>query len=117
MRNFKNLEIWRRSMTLVKTVYSITNAFPKSEDYGLTAQIRRSGVSIPSNIAEGCGKRTTIDLARFLDIALGSSFELETQLIIAGSLGYGNSDELREVIEELNQIQKMINTYNMALRK
>ncbi|HAB28690.1 MAG TPA: four helix bundle protein, partial [Xanthomarina gelatinilytica] len=71
MKNFKNLDIWQRSMTMVKSVYVLTDTFPKTEVYGLTSQIRRAMISIPSNIAEGCGKNSTPDLARFLDMALG----------------------------------------------
>jgi len=116
MKNFKTLEIWKRSMALVKTGYILTDSFPKSEVYGITSQIRRALVSIPSNIAEGCGKNSTADLARFLDIALGSAFEVETQIILAENLGFGNSKDINEMLDELTQIQKMINKYNQSLR-
>jgi len=116
MKNFKNLDIWKRSMTMVKSIYVLTDKFPKAEVYGLTSQIRRSMISIPSNIAEGCGKNSTTDLARFLDIALGSAFELETQLILAENLGFGNSKDIELALDEINQIQKMINKYNQSLR-
>lgn len=116
MKNFKNLEIWKRSMALVKTGYILTDTFPKSEVYGLTSQIRRAMISIPSNIAEGCGKNSTADLARFLDMALGSAFEVETQLILAENLGFANSNSIKDMLDELTQIQKMINKYNQALR-
>ena len=116
MKNFKNLDIWQRSMAMVKSVYVLTDTFPKTEVYGLTSQIRRAMVSIPSNIAEGCGKNSTPDFARFLDMALGSAFELETQLIVSENLGFVNSKDLQPLLEELTQIQKMINKYNQALR-
>ena len=116
MKNFKHLEIWKRSMSLVKRIYGLTDNFPKTEIYGITSQIRRSAVSIPSNIAEGCGKNSMADLARFVDIAFGSSFELETQLLLSKDLEYGNASELKACLDELNQIQKMINKYLQSLR-
>lgn len=116
MKKFKNLDIWKRSMALVKVGFTLTDNFPKAEVYGLSVQIRRAVISIPSNIAEGCGKNSTTDLARFLDIALGSAFELETQLLLAESLELGNSEDIQLALDELNQIQKMINKHNQSLR-
>lgn len=86
MKNFKNLKVWQNGIELVVDVYKRLESFPKEEIYGLTGQIKRSSVSIPSNIAEGSGRGSNKDFNRFLDIALGSSFELETQLIIANKL-------------------------------
>lgn len=83
MKNFKNPRIWQKGINLVVDVYNKVNNFPKSELFGLTSQIKRSAVSIPSNIAEASGRGTDKEFNRFLDIALGSSFELETQLIVA----------------------------------
>ena len=82
MRNFKDLAIWKRSFELVDTVYEISKNLPNDEKFGLTSQIRRSAVSIPSNISEASGRKTDKEFARFLEIALGSAFELETQLLI-----------------------------------
>lgn len=94
MKDFRKLEIWKRSFNLVLVIYDYTENFPKQEMYGLTAQIRRCSVSIPSNISEGCGKNSIKDLAKFVDIALGSSFELETQLLICKKLKYSAEDQV-----------------------
>ena len=89
--NFKALEIWKRSRKLVKNTYLTTKTFPSEEKFGLVSQINRSAVSIPSNIAEGCGRGTDAQLVHFLDIAIGSNCELETQfyLELVGNLSFG----------------------------
>ncbi|KAA3614618.1 MAG: four helix bundle protein [Calditrichaeota bacterium] len=86
MTNFRNLKIWQRGMKLVTTVYNLASHLPKDERYALRSQITRSAVSIPSNIAEGCSRNSRKDFVRFLEIALGSAFELETQLLIIAKL-------------------------------
>jgi len=83
MRNFRDLKVWTESMDIAKSVYSILNSLPEFEKFGLCSQISRAAVSIPSNIAEGCGKSSNKEFKRYLEIALGSSYELETQLILA----------------------------------
>ena len=84
----KELDVWKNSMDLVVDIYQLMNQLPKSEQYGLISQIQRSAISIPSNIAEGCGRKSEKETYRFLSIALGSLAELETQLIIAERVGY-----------------------------
>ena len=79
MHNFKELKVWQNARVLVKEIYLSTGNFPTEEKYGITSQIRRSAISIPSNIAEGCGRRTDKDFSHFLNIALGSAYELQTQ--------------------------------------
>jgi len=116
MHNFKELKIWQRSRALVKNVYQLTDSFPKSEQYGLTSQINRSSVSIISNIAEGAGRSTEQDFGRFLDIAISSAFELETQLIISVDLGFANNEKVDNIIKELNEIQKMIRGFKKNLK-
>jgi four helix bundle protein len=106
--NFKELKVWQRSKTLAIEIYKATNGFPKQEMFGLTQQIRKSAVSVPSNIAEGCGRGTDRELIRFLDIAQGSAFELETQLIIAADLGFLNESSSDRLAGELSEIQRMI---------
>lgn len=106
--NFKELKVWQRSKTLAIELYKATNGFPKEEMFGLTQQIRKSAVSVPSNIAEGCGRGTDRELIRFLDIAQGSAFELETQLIIAANLGFLNESSSDRLAGELSEIQRMI---------
>ena len=115
MHNFKNLKIWQKSRTLVKEVYLLTRDFPSEEKFGLVSQILRSAYSIPSNIAEGSGRATDKEFARYLNIALGSAFELETQLILAFDINYISENKLQEVQTLLQEIQKMIYSFKMNL--
>jgi len=92
MRNFQDLSIWQRSHLLTLKIYSVTKKFPKEEQFGLTLQIRKSAVSTPSNIAEGCGRGSEPQLVQFLNIAQGSSFELETQIYIAIRQHFGDAE-------------------------
>ena len=115
MHNFKNLKIWQKSRILVKEVFLLTREFPADEKFGLVSQILRSTYSIPSNIAEGSGRSSNKEFARFLDIALGSAFELETQLILATDINYLNKDKLQEIQISLQEIQKMIYSFKMNL--
>ncbi|WP_236977650.1 four helix bundle protein [Membranihabitans maritimus] len=114
MRNFKELKIWKRSFKMANEIYKVTKSFPAEEKYALISQIRRSAVSIPSNIAEGCSRNSNKDLGRFVEIAIGSAFELETQLLIAKSQNFGNS-KIDEIIDEINQLQKMMNAFKSKL--
>ena len=106
--NFKNLEIWKDGVDLAVEVYQLTNSFPEREKFGLTAQVRKCAVSIPSNIAEGAGRTTNKDFSNFLNIANGSSNEMETQLIIAERLGLISTRESEPVIEKLTSIRKRV---------
>ena len=118
MHNFKELNIWKRSVDLAVDVYHLTKSFPKEEKFGLTSQITRSAVSVPSNIAEGSGRNTNKDFNNFLGIALGSSFELETQLIIANKIGILKNDSFNSISKETIEVQKMINGFkNKILKK
>ena len=111
----RNLEAWKEAIDFVTEIYTLTREFPKEELWGLTSQIRRASISIPSNIAEGCGRTTPKETARFMDIALGSIAELETQLIIAQNLGYIDSEELITKLGKINAlvqgIKKYLNNY------
>lgn len=102
------MKVWQKAINLVTEIYVKTQNFPKEELYGLTSQIRRCAVSIPSNIAEGCGRKTNKDFANFLGISLGSAFELETQLTIAKNLNFIGLDDFKNIESELNDIQNMI---------
>ena len=106
---FKDLEVWRVSMDLVVKVYEITREFPKNEQFGLAAQLQRSAVSIPSNIAEGSGRGTRKDFAHFLDQARGSLFEVITQLEICRSLNFGDSDKINATQMEYEILGMRIN--------
>jgi len=108
MRDFKKLKVWQRSHQLALDVYKSTEKFPKSEQYGLMSQMRRSAVSIPSNIAEGCGKEGQAEFARYLRIAMGSANELEYQLILSHDLNYISKDIFETLSDEVNQLKKML---------
>ena len=108
IKSYKDLNIWKRSIGLVKDLYEITSLFPKEESYVLTSQIRRSAISIPSNIAEGFTRSHNKEYRQFLYIALGSCAELETQIIIANNLKYLEDNQLSVIIDELEIICKMI---------
>lgn len=108
MNKFKELKVWQKSIQLVTKIYIATSDFPKEELYGITSQMRRSAISIPSNIAEGAGRGANKEFSHFLDIAKGSSFELETQLIISRELGFSHNSAIDKIAVELEEIQKMI---------
>ncbi len=109
IKSFRDLEVWQYGIRLVKKIYLVTAKFPKEETYGLTSQMRRSAVSIPSNIAEGKGRQTRNEYIRFLYIASGSIAELETQIVIAKELSYIDIKMEEELIKEyLNPVIKMI---------
>jgi four helix bundle protein len=108
MHNYKNLEVWKRSVELATQIYSLTDHYPKEEKYGLVSQIRRCSVSISSNIAEGAGRGSDKEFKLFLNYALGSCFELETQLLISINLGLIAEEIQKDVLNELTEMQKMI---------
>ena len=110
---YKNLMVWQQAILLATEVYKLTSTFPKSEVYGLASQIRRAAVSIPSNIAEGYGRSTNADLVHFLYMALGSSNEVDTQMVIAMNVGYIT----REQYEAMDAINAEINAMLRALIK
>lgn len=107
MNNYKELKVWQKSMDLVELVYNLTSLFPKEEKYGLTSQIQRCAVSIPSNIAEGSGRNSNKKFRHFLSIANGSSNELSTQLHLSMRIGYVTENDLSEILKLLIEIQKM----------
>ena len=108
MHHFKKLKVWQKSIELVTQIYVITKTFPKEETFGLISQIRRCAVSIPSNIAEGSGRSSDKDTLTFLNYSLGSSFELETQLIIAANLSYVTSETSEALLAVVQEVQKML---------
>ncbi len=108
MNYFKELNVWQKAIELVTETYLKSQSFPKEEIYGLTSQIRKCAVSIPSNIAEGCGRKTDKDFNNFLGISLGSAFEFETQLIICKKLGYIMETDFKFLESEIQHIQNMI---------
>jgi len=115
--SYRDLDVWRRSMSLVKNIYALTSSFPREEIYGLTSQIRRAAVSIPSNIAEGHAKRSTKEFHRFCNISLGSIAELETQLLIAESLNYADTARVQSFLADLSELGKMLNSLLNGLER
>jgi len=107
--DYKELDIWIQARVLVKTVYVLTKSFPKDEQFSLTSQVRRCVISIPSNIAEGCGRQSNKETIHFLHIARGSLFELETQLILAEDLNYISDIDI--VLKEIERVKKLLNGF------
>ena len=112
---FKELQIWKRSRLFCSKIYNITSKFPDSEKFGLTNQLRRASVSIPSNIAEGSSRNSNKDFARFLQISIGSAYEIETQLLISSDLKFIKDKELKSSLSELDEIIKMISKFKTTL--
>ena len=108
MKTFRDLLIWQKAMVLVTKCYSVTKQFPKEELFSLTSQIRRCSISIPSNIAEGFGRETNKDYHRFLNIAMGSLFEFQTQIEIAHNLEYLSQDEFNIIYEDSGSLKECL---------
>lgn len=117
MRNFRDYDVWNKSIPFIKKIYVATAEFPGSEKFGIISQIQRASVSISSNIAEGCSRSSEKDFARFIEIAIGSSFEAESLLIVSSELGFITSEKLNELIPELEVIQKQLNTLRSRLSR
>ena len=108
LKHYKELKVWQKSYQLCLEIYKITKKFPGEERYGLTSQIRRSAVSVPSNIAEGYGRKTTLDYLRSLYISYGSNCELETQVLLAGDLGYIRDEKLKRLKSDIEEVERML---------
>ena len=110
MRNFRELDIWQESMQVVVETYQLVKLFPKEEEYGMKIQVKRAVTSIPSNIAEGCSRSSQKEFKHYLEISVGSSFEVETNIILAEKLGMISNEELTSFLPKLNILQKQINS-------
>lgn len=108
MHNYKELNVWKRAIRLCGVIYKLTANFPNEERFGLISQMRRASVSVPSNIAEGGGRRTDNEFLHFLGVSHGSLCELETQLFISVELGFVTIDQILPISEEITEIQKML---------
>ena len=108
INSYRDLDVWKQSRLLVKNVYQLSKLFPKEEQFGLTNQVRRAAISVPSNIAEGSGRNHSKDSIQFFFIARGSLYEIETQLIIAFDLEYISDSQLHEVLEHIARCKKTI---------
>lgn len=116
MHRFKQLEIWKQSRQFCTQIYLVTNDFPNEERFGLTTQLRRSSVSIPSNIAEGSSRKSNKDFTRFLEIAIGSAYEIETQLLISNDLGFITEENLNPLLSKIELLTKMIYNFQLTLK-
>lgn len=117
MKNFRDLKVWEKSHKVALKVYGLTKSFPKEEMYGLVSQMRRSASSIPTNIAEGCGRGSDSQFAYFLNIALGSASELEYQLILSSDLKLISDENSKEILKELIEVKKMLTKLYKAVSK
>ena len=109
MQDFRNLKVWKRAHQVVLDVYKHTASFPPEERYGLTSQVRRSATSVPSNIAEGCGRGSDADFARFVQMAMGSASELEYQLLLAHDLQLLIKGDYRQLSRDVQDVRRMLN--------
>ena len=116
MRDFRTLTVWQKSHQVVLRIYKVTEAFPREERYGLTSQIRRASVSIPSNIAEGCGHRSDSEFARYLQLAAASATELQYHIILARELSYLEPEHYKELAENIEELKKMLSTFIKRVR-
>lgn len=115
MKTFRDLLIWQKSMALVTDIYTLAKSFPVEETYGLASQMRRCSVSIPSNIAEGYGRNSNNEFIRFLHIALGSLYELQTQIEISNNLNYLDKSTIEILYESTRELEKMLNSFTKKL--
>lgn len=116
MRNFRELKVWEKAHHLTLGVYNASQSFPRDEIYGLTSQIRRSSVSVPANIAEGCGRNGDAELARFLQIAMGSASELDYHLMLARDLNLLNSSDYARLASEVGEVKRMLTSFVQKLK-
>lgn len=114
--NFKKLKVWMKAMELCDDIFKITSTYPKSELYALTSQMNRSAISVPSNIAEGSSRSSTKEFKRYLEISLGSLFELQTQILLSGYKQFTNSKELEIIEEKTEELKKMLISFMNSLK-
>lgn len=108
MHQYKELKVWQKSISIADTIYELTKLFPNEEKFGLVTQMRRACISMSSNIAEGAGKSSTKDFIRFLEISNGSSYELDTQIIICKNQNYITNEQFEKISHDLVEFQKML---------
>jgi four helix bundle protein len=111
MRNYRDLQVWTKAHTLTLDLYRLSQAFPREEIYGPTSQLRRSVASIGANLAEGCGRRTSAELARFVKIAMGSASELDYHLLLSHDLGFLKSNDFTRTASALTEVRKMLTSF------
>lgn len=117
MRNFKELKVWEKSHALTLEIYKVTSCFPREEQFGLVSQMRRASTSVPTNIAEGCGRETNGEMIRFLQIAMGSASELEYQLLLSHDLKFISNDDYKRLENDLIEVKRMLNGFMQKIRQ
>ncbi len=110
-QKYTELDVWKQARILASMIYELTTSYPKTEQFGIISQMRRCAVSVPSNIAEGCGRQHTKETIQFLNIARGSLYELETQLYISKDLSFVNEEQLRNCLQKIESLGKLINGF------
>lgn len=115
MKNFRELKVWEKAHHLTLAVYKVTTIFPRDEQYGLTSQLRRACASVPPNIAEGCGRGSEAEFARFLQIAMGSASELEYHLLLARDLNLLRQVEYEHLDQEITDVKRMLTSFIQKL--
>jgi len=117
MRNYRDLQVWSKAHNLTLELYRVSQKFPRDEIYGITSQLRRAAVSIGANLAEGCGRRTANELARFVRIALGSASELDYHLLISRDLGFMSGDDFASASAALTEVRKMLTSFLQSVEE
>jgi four helix bundle protein len=117
MLDYRSLQVWRRSHQLTLMLYALTKSYPREELFGLVSQMRRAAASVPTNIAEGCGRNSDAELSRFLSIASGSASELDYQLLLSRELHYLSAEQWQHAAQELTEIRKMLTQFILTLKK
>jgi four helix bundle protein len=116
LRDFRELNVWKKAYRLTLDIYQATRCFPKEELYGLTSQLRRSAASIPANIAEGCGRSSNGELSRFFQIAMGSASELEFHLLLCRDIGLLSADKHNQLSQQTVEVKRMLTSYWQKLK-
>lgn len=116
MKDFRDLKVWQKAHQLALEIYRMSSELPKHELYGITGQIRRAATSIPTNIAEGCGRKSDADFSRFIEIAFSSACELEYLLMLSKDLGYINSSTAQKITDNVVEIKRMLSSFLQKLR-
>jgi four helix bundle protein len=111
LRNYRDLQVWDKAHKLTLDLYRVSREFPREETYGITSQLRRAAVSVGANLAEGCGRRTSNELARFVKIAMGSASELDYHLLLCRDLGFMNEGDFTRTSSDLTEVRKMLTSF------
>ena len=116
MRDFRKYDVWKEGIDLSVAIYQLTSGYPKDELFGLTSQMRRASVSIPSNVAEGSSRSTEAGFSHFIEISIGSAFELETQLVLSNRVRYITDERLAELLIPVHILQRKLNSFRTKLK-